>query len=346
MAHFLEFDGNRFVIADYLVVYPFGFDNQGRLLAEPHRARAFFNLVATQVSQGQDRQRQTRTLAGIREFAVTNQDERILDLQQFEARVAGTPASLDMSLATWVLSGMQVSNVSVAFTPGGSQYPLFNANRGGRAHWGAELCDEGGQILLRASLSAPVYRIQDPTWISEYFALGPANSGSQGGAPEDVSIFQRMVSLGLPPIPDGGGVVAQPTQQPLDTFTVKDLTNDVSCKFFGDDADGIAQVGSPTLDSKGAVFVTNGRATVRDLRWRALAKLIKHIASADTGDDVDQELMASFPSVREIDQTVNQTAVPETRTTGQFTPTTPDYEGIALWNLEQRGNDQVDFLHR
>ena len=49
--------------------------------------------------------------------------------------------------------------------------------------------------------------------------------------------------------------------------------------------------------------------------------------------------------VNALYQTVYQTALPDTCSTGQFDIRTPDFEGILLWNLRP-GGDEVVPVHR
>ena len=334
MAHTLRFDNTSCSIADYLVVHPFAFNALGQLQIEPHRASAFFNLVTTRVQHQQGRQRETAELPDFGDFEIWNNEERILCLSQFDVRIASTPASLDMGRATWVMRGMQVPDVNIAFTPIHSIYNLFAVDQGHTSYWGAEVGE-----ALRASLSVPVYGWQGDQYVAEYFALGPANSAPSGAS----SLFDWVVSRGAPPSPANQGVDPTPSGV-LDLLRVQDLKTGETNDFFGDGPGGIAQVAGGVSATTGAVFVVNG--AILETEWRSLATLIREIATVGVSDGDIIRLMERFP-VSKLDQTVRATASPETRVSGEFAINTSDFEGIALWNLNMRdGDGPVTPMHR
>ena len=339
MPHTLHFDGESVDIAEYLVVHPFTFDpNSGQLLIQPHLATAVVNLVTTQIQKKDGRKQQTIGLpTNSANFEIHDNENTIMVLSGFEVRLAVTPASLDMSRAIWFLRGMRDSNVWIDFTPVQARYVQFARNQGANAYWGATLEETAG-VILKASLSVPTYEWQDPIRVSEYLALGPANTHESGDSvAAQGSIFRWLVAQGVPPVIAGdGGIVPVPAGH-LNELTVTDQTNGASNTFFGSDWAGQTQVSDANNAASGAVFTLNG--PILDTQWRSLACLIRELATMPAGDPAVRRLLDRYP-VSVIDQSVRTTARPEERESSQFIPKTSCFEGIALWDLMERAGDE------
>ena len=331
MAYLLKGHTEECEISDYLVVYPFKFDANSNLLAQPHRATAFVSAITTQVAVGSERQRESDWVSNETNFEIANDDPSyggtVLSLSDFQARFVSTPASLDRNVATWMLRGQSVPGVSVDFTPIRSEFPNFGEDRDGRAYWGGTL-DSMGKVYLQASLSAPIYRMPDG-YVREYCALGPAGTG-------DDSIFNWIVDNGVPPTPaTSGGVSAYPAGL-LSTLTLEDLRTRGKNAFFGSVSGGMAQAKL----ASGAVFVMNGLSLRAS--WRALAGFVRDAATCD--DDDLCRLLERLPAW-DLYQSADGTALRDRSSTEEFAIKTEDFEGIVLWNLESRGT-AAETIHR
>ena len=316
--------GYHCFISDYLVVYPFSFDQQGRLSNQPQQAVAFFNLITTQVAAERSRRRQTRELPlGKADFKVMNEEHEVLNLNGFKVVAASTPASLDRSRATWVLRGAQEGEVTVEFYPLRYSFSKFGKTTPGNAYWGAELRD-AGEVLLHASLSVPVYGYQSQH-LSEYLALGPAGAA-------DGSIFSWLLQqTGSPK--EGGDNVAVGGR--LRDLVVRDLTNDETNQVFGGDK-------RETQNTKGAVFVMNGN--ILGAEWPTVAELVRELGEESADDEAAIRFLQRLPGAV-LYQTVVGTMLPDTRATGEFAIATPDFEGIMVWGLPDTRADVVP-MHR
>ena len=332
MAHSLRFNDVSCAIADYLVVYPFTLNGSGCLLVQPHRATAVFSLISAQVPANVVRVQETKALPTTGDFAVWDDEQRteILKFSKFDVKLASTPASLDRSVATWLLRGALDIGVSLDFQPLKSRF----ANFAKRRFWGATLEADGNE-LLHASLSMPVYSMEH-RHIVEYCALGPAGSA-------DDSVFAWVARNGAAPVAIGaGGVKAQAGANPLGKLTVKDLGNQQTTSFFGGDDGGLMQIaGSGERPARGAVFVMNG--SVLRAQWPAVVAVIRDMASANNEGQWGG-VMERLP-MAELYQSVSGTAAADKRTTADFSIETPDYEGIALWGLGSRGGADIP-IHR
>ena len=313
-------------ICDYVVVYPFTFDQQGKLQNQPQRAVAFFNLITTQIAAGRARPRQTMELPpGRANFSVMNEGHRVLELQGFKVVAAGTPASLDRSRATWMVRGTPEPDVRVEFDPVAYSFERFGRTTAANAYWGAEIKEATGELLLRASLSVPVYDYK-PLHLSEYFAFGPA------GASEGGSIFSWLLDQSVAPAEGGVGVGV--SRRPLEDLVVTDLTNGETNQVFGG---GLEQE-----TTRGAVFAMNGG--ILRAEWPTVAALIRGLAEARVDDAAGVRFLQQLPA-GEVYQTVEGTMRADTRATVEFAIATPDFEGIVVWGLPGKREGIVP-MHR
>ena len=321
MPYELEFDGENAVeIAGYLLVYPFRFE-EGSLMIAPDKAMAFVNMVTGQM-QSETFALATSKLPPMCNYAIKNTaGKRILDLQNFCAQVVATPASLDMNRAFWVpTGGRNTTDVSISFQPAMTSFPAFASSKKNRYLWGAEIRD-GEEVLLQASLSAPVYDRDietNGTWVMNYFALGPAN-----GKQNDNSLFGWLTGHGHPPTLDQNGNVKANPGEVLSQITVEDMRRSVVNVFFG--SNEIQQI----RNAFGAVFVMNG--AIARTPWRPLWNFIGDVALGQEPWELAQKLPVS-----ELDQTVAQTAETVDKDQTVFQIGTYDFEGIGLWNMDKR----------
>lgn len=327
MPYELEFDGeNSAEIAGYLLVCPFDFEqSEGKLQIAPYKAMAFVNMVTGQM-QSETFASVSAKLPSMCNYAIKNTaGKQILEMQNFCAQVVATPASLDMNRAIWVLTGgRNTTEVSISFQPAMTSFPAFASSQKNRFLWGAEIKD-GGEVLLQASLSAPVYDrdiATNDTWVSNYFALGPAN-----GKQNDKSLFGWLTDHGHPLTLDQNGNVQATAGEVLSQITVEDMRRSESNEFFG------SNESQQVREAFGAIFVMNG--AIAHTAWRPLWNFIKDVASGAEPWELAQKLPVS-----ELDQTVAQTAETVEKDQTVFQIGTYDFEGIALWNMARRGDGE------
>ncbi len=317
--HTIEFDGERFPVADYLVVQHFRFQNQERLALG--RPCAVFRLVGSGFATEAARAQQTGRLPSEpNEFKVRHGDDVVLRLSDFRAHFAVTAASLDMSVVTWVLVGEPESG-TVEFTPVEQRFPLFGVSEGGHSFWGGKLQERaGGELILKASLSVPTYVLHRGTrFVGEYLALGPANaSGGDGTIGAIPSIFSWIVGQA------GRHVRA---------LEVADLTTGQSDFFFGKaEHDQL----SP---AEGAVFVMNG--TILKSPWKRITDAIRTIPTRNENWEPDTREFTKWIEtlpLRGDNETVEESMGRETRR-AEAVAAEADFEGIMLWKLEMRRSD-------
>ncbi len=327
MPYKLEFDGNKSVdIAGYLLVYPFDFEPaEGKLQIAPNGAVAFVNIVTVQM-QSSTFPAASSELPAMCDFAVTNTvGKQILKMCKFGVQTVGTPASLDMNRAVWVLTGgRNTPDVAISFEPAPSSFPTFAGAERNTFLWGAEIRD-GREVLLQASLSVPVYDRDietNDTWVRDYFAFGPANSKGQ-----DKSLFAWVAGHGRTPTIDDNNQVQVPVGDNLANIDVADIRRTVTNRFFGPSEQ------QQVATARGALFIMNG--AIVHTAWRPLWRFIKDVVSGGDPWEHAQKLPIS-----QLDQTVAQTAKTVEKRQQAFQIDTFDFEGIALWNLARRGDGE------
>ena len=333
---------NEVPITDMLIVCPFRFNTESACpLIDMQNTRAIFRTVTTKIQKDQKRPMDSESLVEQSDFMITSKKNTILEFTDFRLQTTATMASLDMVEATWVLRGRSTENAMMKFSPVHVPFNLFNREKGNNAYWGAEIKAGNNDTLLYASLSAPIYDVQEHHVVN-FFAVGPAHGHREESS--SPSLFQWVVSQAGRQAASRGSAAL--SDQPFSELELRDLRNDTednSHKFFGDDAPGKAQINNP--ETGGAVFVASG-GIIGGMNWRSLSDLVGVIARSPAGEKQDQVLLRSFPPSR-LEQTVSGTASPESHNTSEFEGSGQVFEGIMLWNLEEReGDNPVKSIHR
>ena len=335
----------KIAIADYMAVYPFGFE-ESRLRLRPQDARVVVNMVS---AQARDRSEWSSRLSEARDanaFAIEDDRGRqVLIMNDFEMKCVSMAASLDVSIVRLVLGGTVSRGAMMEFNPDKATFRKFAYQKVNRQLWGGEISG-GGDELLRASLSAPTYVTSEGgCYVREYAALGPANSHG-GGEKETASVFQWLVSQGRPMSAPTEGAVPEPTtsEDPIDALVVLDRISGRSNEFGGRDDERIA-THEQLEGAQGAVFVVNGYWLLEDTPWRSLMRTVKTVATRGVdGDRSANALLDCFSAASAFDQTALQTKEEAGDTPRGID--TPEYEGILLWGLgDPSGGELSDFMH-
>lgn len=359
MTRHLDADGWEHEIADYLMVCPITFGANRKLALNVRDMGAMVNLVSAGMqAQDADWSSLTDAVRDATNFTVMDDDgENILKMTGFEVAVAHTPACLDARGASWLLKPVDSiqSPAEVEFHPG--PYDGFTEFGGGSGNWifgGTEVSGDG-KVLLRASLSAPVYRTSgSQTILKEYAAFGPANS--QCESDRDVSsLFQWMIGQAWPDRPGRNKTGASRSVGRLRQIVVRDVRSARSHTLFD------AQMPIPRSGVAGALFVASG-AGLLNAPWRSLLSVVRAVASVgrrsatalSDGLDPAWQFGRDFrPVARAIDLVVSQTSqqrqqsrLDSTDSTIDSMDSTIEYEGILLWDLDVGGDDRDSgFLH-